>query len=150
MTSSKTTPTSPGKTSKSPKSKWGRLDFSGSVQPALPAGEYHATIGDAKVIETDDALYLLLTFEIEFNDVRYSPENLWITMAVDPEGPKRNQLREGLRKLAVLEKCVACTLEGKEGLEIADDLIGEAVRVKLARRGQGIAEENIVRKIMPV
>ena len=67
--------------------KWGPLDLSKPIGTILPAGMYNATIAEVKVLDGDESLRMIVTFEIQAdNGEIVSPEPFW------PERFRRNDL----------------------------------------------------------
>jgi hypothetical protein len=74
------------------------VDLSQPIGTILPPGMYDATIAEANVFDGEEALRLIVTFEIltEEGEV-VSPERSWLTLAAIPASKAATQIREGHR-----------------------------------------------------
>lgn len=132
-----------------PESRWGRIDLTVQVVPTLPAGRYAATIADARVVETDAALFLRLTYEASTADGEVlTPDDQWLTLfSADPAAAAR--VRDGRVMLSRIAAAVAdqgVTIGG-EPLEIANALVGASVTATVSVQGQGVGRKNVVRTV---
>lgn len=128
-----------------PPPKWGPVDLSQPIGTILPPGTYDATVAAVNVYDGDEALRLIVTFEILTEEGEIiSPERLWLTLAAIPKSKATTQIREGLRNLLKLTRAA----DVKDGLtdpnEIAEALVGRELRVKVTRSGAGINTINRV------
>ena len=133
------------KSSTSPPPKWGPVDLSQPIGTILPPGIYDATIAEVNVFDGDEALRLIVTFEIlTDNGEIVSPERSWLTLAAIPTSKAATQIREGLRNLAKLTRAVDVDDGMTDPSEIADALVGRKLRVKVTRSGVGVNTINRV------
>ena len=133
------------KSSTPPPPKWGPVDLSQPIGTILPPGMYDATIAEANVFDGDEALRLIVTFEIlTDNGEIVSPERSWLTMAAIPTSKTATQIREGLRNLVRLTQAADVDDGMTDPCEIADSLVGRKLRVKVTRSGAGINTINRV------
>jgi hypothetical protein len=133
------------KSSTPPPPKWGPVDLSQPIGTILPPGMYDATVADVIVLNGDESLRLIVTFEIVTDDGEIiSPERFWLTLAAIPKSKAETQILEGLRNLIKLTRAA----DVKDGMtdpnEIAEALIGRNLRVKVTRSGAGINTINRV------
>lgn len=133
------------KSSTPPPPKWGPMDLSKPVGTILPPGIYDAIIAEVKVLDGDEALRMIVTFEITTSDGEIvSPERSWLTLAALPQSKAATQIREGLRDLVKLTRAA----DVKDGMtdpsEIAEALVGRKLRVKVTRSGAGVNTINRV------
>ena len=128
-----------------PPPKWGPVDLSQPIGTILPPGMYDATIAEANVFDGDEALRLIVTFEIlTDNGEIVSPERSWLTVAAIPTSKAATQIREGLRKLVKLTQAADVDDGMTDPSEIAESLVGRKLRVKVTRSGAGINTINRV------
>ena len=128
-----------------PPPKWGPVDLSQPIGTILPPGMYDATIADVNILDGDEALRLIVTFEIvtDYGEI-VSPERSWLTLAAIPKSKAETQIREGLRNLVKLTRAADVEDGMTDAREIADSLIGRKLRVKVTRSGAGINTINRV------
>ena len=125
--------------------KWGPLDLSKPIGTILPAGMYNATIAGVKVLDGDEALRMLVTFEILVdNGVIVSPEPFWLTVAALPNSKAQTQIREGLRHLKKLTWAAGVQDGMSDWNEVAEALLGKKLRVKVSCNGLGVNTINRV------
>ena len=128
-----------------PPPKWGPVDLSQPIGTILPPGIYDATIADVKVLDGDEALRLIVTFEIVTEEGEIiSPEPSWFTLAAIPKSKFPTQIREGLRNLVKLTRAAYVEDGMTDPSEIADSLVGRKLRVKVTRSGTGVNTMNRV------
>ena len=133
------------KSSTPPPPKWGPVDLSQPIGTILPAGMYDATIADVNVLDGDEALRLIVTFEILTEEGEIvSPERSWLTLAAIPTSKAATQIREGLRNLAKLTWAADVEDGMSDPREIADFLVGRKLRVRVTRSGAGVNTVNRV------
>ena len=133
------------KSSTPPPPKWGPVDLSQPIGTILPPGMYDATIADVNVLDGDEALRLIVTFEIMTEEGEIiSPEPVWLTLAAIPKSKAETQIREGLRNLVKLTRAADVEDGITDAREIADALIGRKLRVKVTRSGTGVNTINRV------
>ena len=133
------------KSSTPPPPKWGPVDLSQPIGTILPPGMYDATIAEANVFDGDEALRLIVTFEIMTEEGEIiSPEPVWLTLAAIPKSKAETQIREGLRNLVKLTRAADVEDGMTDAREIADSLIGRKLRVKVTRSGAGVNTINRV------
>ena len=133
------------KSSTPPPPKWGPVDLSQPIGPILPPGVYDATVAEVTVYDGDEALRLIVTFEIlTDNGEIVSPERSWLTLAAIPMSKAATQIREGLRNLAKLARAADVEDGLTDPREIADTLVGRKLRVKVTRSGAGVNTINRV------
>ena len=136
---------SESKSTTPPPPKWGPVDLSQPIGTILPPGMYDATITDANVLDGDQALRLIITFEIVTeNGEIVSPERSWLTLAAIPTPKAAPQIREGLRNLIKLTRAADVKDGMTDASEIADSLVGRKLRVKVTRSGAGVNTINRV------
>ena len=133
------------KSSTPPPPKWGPVDLSQPIGTILTPGTYDATVAEVIVLNGDESLRLIVTFEIVTDDGEIvSPERSWLTLAAIPKSKAETQIREGLRNLIKLTRAA----DVKDGMtdpnEIAEALVGRKLRVKVTRSGAGINTINRV------
>ena len=128
-----------------PPPKWGPVDLSQPIGTILPPGMYDATIAEANVFDGEEALRLIVTFEIlTDNGEIVSPERSWLTLAAIPTSKAATQIREGLRNLVKLTRAADVEDGLTDPSEIAEALVGRKLRVKVTRSGAGINTVNRV------
>ena len=133
------------KSNKPPPPKWGPVDLSKPIGTILPPGTYDATVATVKVYDTDEALRLIVTFEILTEEGEIiSPEPSWLTLAAIPKSKAATQIREGLRNLVKLTRAADVQDGITDPNEIADALVNSELRVKVTRSGAGINTINRV------
>ena len=136
---------SDSKSSTTPPPKWGPVDLSQPIGTILPPGMYNATIADVNVLDGDEALRLIVTFEIMTEEGEIiSPEPSWFTLAAIPKSKAATQIREGLRNLVKLTRAADVEDGMSDPSEIADSLIGKNLRVRVTRSGTGVNTINRV------
>ena len=128
-----------------PPPKWGPVDLSQPIGTIMPPGIYDATVAAVNVFDGDEALRLIVTFEIiTDNGEIVSPEPSWLTLAAIPKSKAATQIREGLRNLIKLTKAVEVEDSMTDHSEIAEALVGKKLRVKVSRSGSGVNTINRV------
>jgi hypothetical protein len=128
-----------------PPSKWGLVDLSKPVGTILPPGMYDATVADVKVLDGDEALRLIITFEIVTDQGEIvAPDSFWMTIAAIPKSQAEKQLREGLRDLGKLAQAVGLSDNLTDVHKIEEELIGKKLQVKITRSGSGVNMSNRV------
>ena len=128
-----------------PPPKWAPVDLSQPIGTILPPGMYDATIADADVLDGEQALRLIVTFEIVTEEGEIiSPEPSWFTLAAIPKSKAAKQIREGLRKLVKLTRAAYVEDGMTDPSEIADSLVGRKLRVEVTRSGVGVNTINRV------
>ena len=128
-----------------PPPKWGPVDLSQPIGTILPPGMYDATIADVNVLDGDEALRLIVTFEIVTEEGEIiSPEPSWFTLAAIPKSKAATQIREGLRNLAKLTRAADVEDGLTDPSEIAEALVGRKLRVRVSRSGSGVNTINRV------
>ena len=128
-----------------PPPKWGPVDLSQPIGTVLPPGTYDATIAEAKVLDGEEALRLIVTFEVVTPEGEIvSPERSWLTLAALPQSKAATQIREGLRNLIKLTRAADVEDGLTDHSEIAEALVGRKLRVKVTRSGAGINTINRV------
>jgi hypothetical protein len=128
-----------------PARKWGPVDLSQPIGTILPPGTYDATVADVIVLNGDESLRLIVTFEIVTDDGEIvSPERSWLTLAAIPKSKAETQIREGLRNLIKLTRAADVEDGLTDHSEIAEALVGRKLRVKVTRSGAGINTINRV------
>ena len=128
-----------------PPPKWGPVDLSQPIGTILPPGMYDATVASVIVLNGDESLRLIVTFEIVTDDGEIiSPERWWLTLAAIPKSNAATQIREGLRNLVKLTRAADVTDGMTDPNEIAEALVGRKLRVKVTRSGAGINTINRV------
>jgi hypothetical protein len=133
------------KSNKPPPPKWGPVDLSQPIGTILPPGMYDATVAEVKVYDSDEALRLIVTFEILTEEGEIiSPEPSWLTLAAIPKSKAATQIREGLRNLVKLTRAAGVNDGMTDPNEIADALVNNELRVKVTRSGAGINTINRV------
>ena len=133
------------KSSTPPPPKWGPVDLSQPIGTILPPGMYDATVADVNVLNGDESLRLIVTFEIVTDDGEIvSPERSWLTLAAIPKSKAETQIREGLRTLIKLTRAADVEDGLTDHSEIAEALVGRKLRVKVTRSGAGINTINRV------
>ena len=133
------------KTSTPSPPKWGPVDLSQPIGTILPPGMYDATVAEVNVYDGDEALRLIVTFEIVTEEGEIvSPERSWLTLAAIPKSKAATQIREGLRNLVRLTQAADVDDGMTDPSEIADSLVGRKLRVKVTRSGAGINTINRV------
>ena len=133
------------KSNKPPPPKWGPVDLSQPIGTILPPGMYDATVAEVKVYDSDEALRLIVTFEILTEEGEIiSPEPSWLTLAAIPKSKAATQIREGLRNLVKLTRAADVQDGITDPNEIADALVNSELRVKVTRSGAGINTINRV------
>jgi hypothetical protein len=106
---------------------------------------YDATVAEVKVYDSDEALRLIVTFEILTEEGEIiSPEPSWLTLAAIPKSKAATQIREGLRNLVKLTRAAGVNDGMTDPNEIADALVNNELRVKVTRSGAGINTINRV------
>jgi hypothetical protein len=144
----------PISTTAAPASKWGAISTSQEVGTILEAGEYPATITSVKVIDKDTALYMSVA--VSAHDPKtgevVDTDTLLTLGLVDMKAPgAAGRVREGLAMLGRLGAALpAVKIEGRSAEEIAPDLIGGKVKVKLAITGTGLERRNVIRSFKAV
>ncbi len=133
------------KNSTPPPPKWGPVDLSQPIGTILPPGPYNATIAEVKVLDGEEALRMIVTFEVVADEGEIvSPEPVWLTLAALPETKAHTQVREGRRNLLKLTQAA----DVKDGMtdpnEIAEALVCKKLRVKVTRSGSGVNKTNRV------
>ena len=145
LTGSRSTLMSVSKSSTPPPPKWGPVDLSKPIGTILPPGMYYATVAEVNVYDGDEALRLIVTFEIlTDNGEIVSPERSWLTVAAIPTSKAATQIREGLRNLAKLARAADVDDGMTDPSDIAESLVGRKLRVKVTRSGAGINTINRV------
>lgn len=125
--------------------KWGPLDLSKPIGTILPAGNYNATIAEVKVLDSDESLRMIVTFEIQAdNGEIVSPEPFWLTVAAMPKSKAETQKREGLRHLKKLTWAAGVQDGMTDSNEITEALRGKKLRVKVSCSGSGVNTINRV------
>ena len=133
------------KSNKPPPPKWGPVDLSQPIGTILPPGMYDATVAEVKVYDSDEALRLIVTFDILTEEGEIiSPEPSWLTLAAIPKSKAATQIREGLRNLVKLTRAAGVNDGMTDPNEIADALVNNELRVKVTRSGAGINTINRV------
>ena len=133
------------KSSTPPPPKWGPVDLSQPIGTILPPGMYDATVAGVIVLNGDESLRLIVTFEIVTDDGEIiSPERLWLTLAAISKSKAETQIREGLRNLIKLTRAADVEDGLTDHREIAEALVGRKLRVKVTRSGAGINTINRV------
>ena len=133
------------KSSTPPPPKWGPVDLSQPIGTILTPGTYDATVAEVIVLNGDESLRLIVSFEIVTDDGEIvSPERSWLTLAAIPKSKAETQIREGLRNLVKLTRAADVEDGMTDAREIADSLIGRKLRVKVTRSGAGINTINRV------
>ena len=133
------------KSSTPPRPKWGPVDLSQPIGTILPPGMYDATVAEVNVYDGDEALRLIVTFEIVTEEGEIiSPERSWLTLAAIPKSKAATQIREGLRNLVKLTRAADVEDGLTDPSEIAEALVGRKLRVKVTRSGAGINTVNRV------
>ena len=133
------------KSSTPPPPKWGPVDLSQPIGTILPPGMYDATVAGVIVLNGDESLRLIVTFEIVTDDGEIvSPERSWLTLAAIPKSKAETQIREGLRNLIKLTRAADVEDGLTDHSEIAEALVGRKLRVKVTRSGAGINTINRV------
>ena len=128
-----------------PPPKWGPVDLSQPIGTILTPGTYDATVAEVIVLNGDESLRLIVTFEIVTDDGEIiSPERLWLTLAAIPKSKAETQIREGLRNLIKLTRAADVEDGLTDHREIAEALVGRKLRVKVTRSGAGINTINRV------
>lgn len=131
------------KSSTPPPPKWGPVDLSQPIGTVLPPGLYDATVAEVNVLDGDEALRMIVTFEIVTPDGEIvSPERSWLTLAAIPKSKAATQIREGLRNLIKLTRAADVEDGLTDHSEIAEALVGRKLRVKVTRSGAGINTIN--------
>ena len=122
------------------------MDLSQPIGTILPPGMYDATIADVNVLDGDEALRLIVTFEIMTEEGEIiSPEPSWFTLATIPKSKFATQIREGLRNLVKLTRAADVEDGMTDPSEIAGSLVGRKLRVKVTRSGAGI---NMINRVV--
>ena len=133
------------KSSTPPPPKWGPVDLSQPIGTLLSPGTYDATVAAVNVLDGDEALRLIVTFEIPTDDGEIvSPEPVWLTLAAIPQSKAATQIREGLRNLAKLTRAADVEDGLTDPSEIAEALVGRKLRVRVSRSGSGVNTINRV------
>ena len=128
-----------------PPPKWGPVDLSQPIGTVLPPGLYDATVAEVNVLDGDEALRMIVTFEIVTPDGEIvSPERSWLTLAAIPKSKAETQIREGLRNLIKLTRAADVEDGLTDHSEITEALVGRKLRVKVTRSGAGINTINRV------
>ena len=127
--------------------KWGPLDLSQPIGTILPAGVYNATIAEVKVLDGDESLRMIVTFEIQADNGEFvSPEPSWLTVAALPNSKAQTQIREGLRDLKKLTWAAGVQDGMTDWNDIAEALLGKKLRVNVSIKGSGVNTINRVTK----
>ena len=133
------------KSSTPPPPKWGPVDLSQPIGTILTPGTYDATVAEVIVLNGDESLRLIVSFEIVTDDGEIvSPERSWLTLAAIPKSKAETQIREGLRNLIKLTRAADVEDGLTDHREIAEALVGRKLRVKVTRSGAGINTINRV------
>ena len=133
------------KSSTPPPPKWGPVDLSQPIGTILTPGTYDATVAEVIVLNGDESLRLIVSFEIVTDDGEIvSPERSWLTLAAIPKSKAETQIREGLRNLIKLTRAADVEDGLTDHSEIAEALVGRKLRVKVTRSGAGINTINRV------